>query len=77
MYVRRRRVPLPEIYSSISEAFRVAYANKTEVPGVEVMSGVEGDCIAALPGDSPFARESADFPNYRGREGLQPNPTEC
>ena len=52
-HIRRSRVPSPEIYSSISEAFCIAYADETEVPGVEVVSalgGVEVGWIAVPPG---------------------------
>ena len=38
IYIRHSRVPLPpEIYSSLSEAFHKAYADETEVPGVEAV----------------------------------------
>ena len=40
--IRHSRVPLPEIYSSLPEAFRVAYADETEVPGVEVVPALGG-----------------------------------
>jgi len=52
IYIRHSRVPLPEIYSSLSEAFHKAYADETEVPGVEAVSalrGVEVCWIAVLP----------------------------
>ena len=51
--IRRSSVPLPKIYSPVSEAFRVAYADEIEAPGVEVMSTlgeVEVGWIAVLPG---------------------------
>ena len=51
-YIRRSRVPLPGIYSSISEAFRIVYADETEVLGVKVVSalgGVEVGWIPVLP----------------------------
>ena len=44
---------MPEIYSSLSEAFRIAYAAETEVPSVEAvlaLGGVEVCWIAVLPG---------------------------
>ena len=53
MYIHHSRVPLPEIYSSLSEAFRIAYAAETEVPSVEAvlaLGGVEVCWIAVLPG---------------------------
>ena len=53
MYIRHSRVPLPEIYSSLSEAFHKAYADENEVPGVEAVSAlgrVEVCWIAVLPG---------------------------
>ena len=43
-----RRVPLPEVYSSISENSHVAYTNETERPSVEVTlvsGGVEVDGV--------------------------------
>ena len=46
------RVPLPELYFSISKAFRVACADETQVTGVEAVSalgGVEIGWIAVLP----------------------------
>ena len=52
IYIRHSRVPLPEIYSSLSEVFHKAYADETEVPGVEAVSalgGVEVCWIAVLP----------------------------
>ena len=51
MYIRHSRVPLHEIYSS-SGAFHKAYADETEVPGIEAVSalgGVEVCWIAVLP----------------------------
>ena len=41
--IRHSRVPLPEIYSSISEAFYPAYTGEAETPDVEV------GWIAVLP----------------------------
>ena len=53
IYIRHSRVPLPEIYSSLSEAFHKAYTNETaEAPGVEAVpapGGVEVCWIAVLP----------------------------
>ena len=52
IYIRHSRVPLPEIYSSLSEVFHKAYADETEVPGVEAVAalgGVEVCWIAVLP----------------------------
>ena len=46
-----RRVPLPEIYSAVSEAFSMAYVGETEVPGIGVVSalgGVEVDWITVF-----------------------------
>jgi hypothetical protein len=51
-YIRRRRVPLAEGYSLISENLHIAYANETEQSSVEVTpapSGVEVDGIIVLP----------------------------
>jgi hypothetical protein len=51
-YFRRRRVPLAEGYSLISENLHIAYANETEQLSVEVTpvpSGVEVDGIVVLP----------------------------
>ena len=51
-HIRHSRVPLPEIYSSISEAFRPAYADETETPDVEAVPGLGGaevGWIAVLP----------------------------
>jgi hypothetical protein len=42
-------VPLPEIYSSIFEASRIAYADENGVPGTEVMSKLGGIEAAVLP----------------------------
>jgi len=53
IYIRHSRVPLPETYSSLSEAFHNAYADETEAPGVEAVSalgGVKVCWIAVLPG---------------------------
>jgi hypothetical protein len=50
--IHRRRVPLAEIYSSISANLRVAYADETEELGVEMapaQGGVEVVGIAAFP----------------------------
>ena len=47
-----RRVPLPEVYSSISENSHVVYTNETQRPSVEVTlvrGGVEVDGIVAPP----------------------------
>ena len=47
------RIPLPEIYSSIPEAFRIVYAGETEVPDIEAVSalaGAEVGWIAVIPG---------------------------
>ena len=55
IYIRHSRVPLPEVYSSLSEAFHKAYADETEIPGVEAVSGlggVEVCWIAVLPDPS-------------------------
>ena len=52
MTVCHSRVPLPEIYSPLSEAFRKAYASETDVLGVEAVSalgGIEVCWIAVLP----------------------------
>ena len=52
IYIRHGRVPLPEIYSSLSEVFYKAYADETKVPGVEavsVLGGVKVCRIAVLP----------------------------
>ena len=52
IYIRLSRVPLPGIYSSLSEAFYKAYADETGVPGVEAVSalgGVEVRWVAVLP----------------------------
>ena len=46
--IRHSRIPLPEIYS-LSEAFRIAYADETGAPGVAVvpaLGGVEVGWIA-------------------------------
>jgi len=52
-YIRHSRVPLPEIYSSLSGAFHKAYVDETEVPGVELavsaLGGIEVCWIAVLP----------------------------
>jgi hypothetical protein len=51
-YIRRRRVPLAEGYSLISENLHIADANGTEQLSVKVTpapSGVEVDGIAVLP----------------------------
>ena len=48
IYIRHSRFPLPEIYSSLSEAFHKAYANETEVPGVEAVSHLVGLKYAGL-----------------------------
>ena len=51
-YIRRRRVPLAEGYSLISENLHIAYANETEQLSVEVTpapSGVQVDGIVVLP----------------------------
>ena len=53
IYIRHSRVPPPETYSSLFEAFHTAYADETEVPGIEAVSalgGVEVRRIAVLPG---------------------------
>ena len=50
--IRRRRVPLAEIYCSISENFHIVYMNKTGEPSVRVTpacSGVEVGGVATLP----------------------------
>ena len=50
--IHQSRDPLPEIYSSISEVFRPAYAGETETSDVEVtpaLGGAEVDWIAILP----------------------------
>ena len=47
-----RSVPLPEVYSSISENLRIAYASGTEQPSAEVTlthGGVEVGGAAVLP----------------------------
>ena len=52
IYIRRSRVPLPKIHSSVFEATRIAYADETEVSDVEVVSalgGVEVGWITVLP----------------------------
>ena len=46
-----RRVPLPEVYSSIPENSHITYTNETEGPSVEVMlacGGVEVDGVVVL-----------------------------
>lgn len=62
-YIRRSRVPSPEIYSSISEAFRTAHADETKIQSIEVLSalgGVEVGWIAVLVwGVGWFSSESA------------------
>ena len=53
VFIRRSGVPLPAIYSSISEIFRIEYADETGVPGVEVVSaagGTEVGWVAVPPG---------------------------
>ena len=58
-YIRRRRVPLAEFYSSIYENFRVVYTNETGESNVEVApacGGVEVGGIAILP--APCSSES-------------------
>ena len=50
IYIRRSRVPLPEIYSSIPEALHIAYVDETEVEVVSALGGVEVGWIAVLPG---------------------------
>jgi len=42
IYIRHSRVPLPKIYSSLSEVFHKAYMEETEVPGVEAVSAFGG-----------------------------------
>ena len=52
IYICRSRVPLPKIYSSISEVSHPAYASETETSDVEVapvLGGVEVGWIVALP----------------------------
>ena len=52
LYIRHSSVLLLEIYSSISEAFRVAYAGNAETSGVEVvlaLGKVEVGWIVVLP----------------------------
>ena len=41
IYIRHSRVPLPEIYSPLSEVFHKAYADETEVLGVEAVSALD------------------------------------
>ena len=41
IYIRRRRVPLSEVYSSISENFHLAYASGVERSCVEVNASVQ------------------------------------
>ena len=53
IYIRHSRVPLAEIHSPLSEALHKMYADETEVPGVEAVSGLDGveACwIAVHPG---------------------------
>ena len=40
IYIRRRRVPLSEVYSSISENFHLAYTSGIEQPCVEVRASM-------------------------------------
>ena len=40
IYIRCRRVPLSEVYSSISENFHLAYTSGIEQSCVEVSAGV-------------------------------------
>ena len=57
-YIRRRRVPLVEVYSSISENLRIAHADETEQLSVEVIpapGGVVVDGTVVLP--DPVIRE--------------------
>ena len=52
IYIRHSRVPLPGIYSSLSEAFHKVHTDEIEVPGVEAVSTLDGGqaCwIAVLP----------------------------
>jgi len=52
IYIRRRRVPLAEVYCSISEKFLIVYANEIGQSSVEVMlayGGVEVGEVATLP----------------------------
>ena len=49
IYIRHSRVPLPEIYPSISEVFYPPYTGETGTPDVEVapeLDGVEVGWIA-------------------------------
>ena len=73
-----RRVPLPEVYSSISENSHVAYTNETERPSVEVTlvsGGVEVDGVV-VPFDPVIWRacrvlsETALAPRFQMR-GLE------
>ena len=41
MHIRRRRVPLSEVYSSISENFHLMYTNGTGQSYVEVNASVQ------------------------------------
>ena len=41
IYIRRRRVPLSEVYSPISENFYLAYTNMTEQSWVEANTSVQ------------------------------------
>ena len=55
--IRRRRVPLAEIYCSTSENFRIVYTNKTGESSVRVTpacGGVEVDGAATLPAPRSF-----------------------
>ena len=75
------RIPLPEIYSSLSEAFYKAYTDETEAPGVGAVSALgraEVCWIAVLPGPGNlrswlgFERNSRDVaaPDARGLETM-------
>ena len=52
VYIRRRRVPLAEVYCTISEDFRIVYAGEIGQSSVEVIlacGGVGVGGVATLP----------------------------
>ena len=51
MYIRRRRVPLSEIYYSMSEVFCIAYTDETERLDIKV---VPGHCGVGVGGNGPL-----------------------
>lgn len=52
MYIRHNRVPLPDIYSLISEAFRITHTGETETSSIGAalaLGRVEVGWVAVLP----------------------------